>query len=159
MGLFDKFKKTSSSELTAPCNGNYIDITDTNDEMFSSKMLGDGIGIITSDSELYSPVDGEVTMIFPTKHALGIKTSNNIDILLHIGINTVELDGEPFEVHVKQNQKVQAGDLLVDVDFKKIEEKGYDATLMVVITNSDDYPDIEKNLGEKVLGEKVMKVN
>lgn len=159
MGLFDKFKKTSSNELTAPCNGKYIDISDTKDEMFNSKMLGDGIGIITSDSKLYSPVDGEVTMVFPTKHALGIKTSNNIDVLLHIGINTVELDGEPFEVHVKQNQKVQAGDLLVDVDFKKIEEKGYDATLMVVITNSDDYSAIEKNLGEKSLGEKVMKVN
>lgn len=159
MGLLDKLKKQKiSNDIVSICDGNVIDIVDVKDEVFSSCALGKGIGIQTKQKQLYSPVTGEITVAFPTKHAIGIKTKAGIEILIHIGIDTVELNGEGFHSFIKQGQKIKQGELLCEVDFDFIENKGYDTTIMVVVTNSDDYSQIKNTIGERKTGEVIISI-
>lgn len=135
--------KTKDTMLYAPAEGRLISIDKVNDAVFSKKLLGDGYAVIPSAGKIVSPVDGIIDSIFPTKHAFGIKTVVGDEIILHIGIDTVELNGEPFEVFVKQGDKVQAGVKLAEVSIEKL--KGKDPTTMVVFSN----PNIESILLEE----------
>lgn len=101
--------------------GKIISITDVPDDVFSNRLLGDGFAIELSSSEVVSPIDGEITTVFPTGHAFGIK-SDNIELLIHVGLDTVKLEGKPFDIKVKVGQKVKAGDVitLVDTDYIKV---------------------------------------
>lgn len=121
--------------LSAPLEGTVIPLTAVNDAVFSKKMLGDGIAITPSKGELYAPVDGEIEMVYNTKHALGMKTADGVEILFHIGIDTVNLNGEGFDVRVTEHQQVTKGDVLVKFDIDKIKAAGFDPTTMVIITN------------------------
>lgn len=121
--------------LSAPLEGTVIPLTAVNDAVFSKKMLGDGIAITPSKGELYAPVDGEIEMVYNTKHALGMKTADGVEILFHIGIDTVNLNGEGFDVRVTEHQQVTKGDILVKFDIDKIKAAGFDPTTMVIITN------------------------
>lgn len=134
--MFNIFKKRSFT-VTAACNGRLMPITDVKDEVFSQKMLGDGYTIKPTDGKIYSPVAGTVTTVFPTKHAIGITTDNNLEILVHLGIDTVELKGEPFEVAVKQGDTVKQDDYLASMNTELITAENYDDTVIVVYTNMD----------------------
>ena len=134
--MFKIFKKRGFT-VVAACDGRLMPITDVKDEVFSQKMLGDGYAIKPTDGKIYSPVAGTVTTVFPTKHAIGITTDNNLEILVHLGIDTVELKGEPFEVAVKQGDTVKQDDYLASMNTELITAENYDDTVIVVYTNMD----------------------
>lgn len=123
----------------SPANGRLIDIKEVSDKTFSSGIMGWGLAIIPTTNIVSSPVEGEIILVFPTKHAIGIKGKNGSEIILHIGIDTVELKGEYFDCRVKVGDQVRVGQDLVEVQMNKIKRKGYDTTTMVVITNPDEY--------------------
>lgn len=131
--------ETDINVLYSPLKGNLVDIKNVNDKTFSSGMMGHGLAIFPETNMVSSPIDGEVMMIFPTKHAIGIKAKNGCDVIIHIGIDTVELKGECFDCKVKVGDQVKVGQDLVDVQMSKVKAKGYDTVTMIVITNSDDY--------------------
>lgn len=121
--------------IYAPFVGDVKPLDQCHDEAFASKAMGDGFVIIPTENNFYSPVTGEVTFIFPTRHALGIQTVNGTQLLIHIGMDTVTLEGKPFEISVQQGDKVQAGQLLGHVDFAQIKAAGLSIETPVVITN------------------------
>ncbi len=124
--------------------GHVIALGEVNDKAFSSGALGKGVGVIPSESKstVVSPVDGTITIVFPTKHAYGIVTDEGLEILIHIGIDTVNLDGKFFESLVTQNQRVKKGDALAVFESDKIIEEGFDSTIITVVTNTSDYLDV-----------------
>ncbi|MGX7047421.1 beta-glucoside-specific PTS transporter subunit IIABC [Pseudolactococcus piscium] len=121
--------------LVAPLEGKVIPLSAVKDDVFSNKMLGDGIAIKPSKGELFAPTDGVIEMVYNTKHALGMKSVDGVEILFHIGIDTVNLKGDYFDVLVSEKQKVVQGQLLVRFDLEKIKAAGFDTTTMIVITN------------------------
>ena len=129
--------------------GEAIELSKVKDEAFASGSIGKGVGIIPQKGVLYAPADGEISTVFVTGHAVGMVTDKEAEILMHIGINTVEMNGEGFIKKVKDGQKVKAGDILIEFDIEKIKRAGYDTTTMMVISNSEEYSNIEVlNLGE-----------
>lgn len=123
-------------DLLSPVIGKLKQIETVDDEMFATKMLGDGVAILPRDPRIVSPADAEVTAVFPTGHAIGLKTAEGIELLLHLGIDTVALKGNFFQSNVQLNQSVKASELLVDMDFSSIKEAGYDTDVMLIITNT-----------------------
>lgn len=128
--------------IKSPLKGELIELNKVNDEAFSKELLGKGIGIIPKEGKVYSPVDGVVTTLFPTNHAIGITGDNKEEILIHIGINTVELDGKYFHPRVKQGQNIKQGDLLIDFDKDEILKCGYEIQTPIIITNTNNFLDI-----------------
>lgn len=124
-----------NENLAAPMKGTVASITECPDPTFASKAMGDGFVVFPEDGKFYAPENAEVTMTFPTKHAFGLMTNDGTEILVHIGLDTVELNGEPFTMHVKKGDKVKKGQLLVDVDLKAIEAAGKETATAVIITN------------------------
>ncbi|SES02687.1 PTS system beta-glucoside-specific IIA component, Glc family (TC 4.A.1.2.11)/PTS system beta-glucoside-specific IIB component, Glc family (TC 4.A.1.2.11)/PTS system beta-glucoside-specific IIC component, Glc family (TC 4.A.1.2.11) [Gracilibacillus ureilyticus] len=122
-------------KLYQPVSGAVIPITEVNDDVFSSKAMGEGIAVIPDAGQLVAPADGTIKMVFNTNHALGMETEDGVELLFHIGIDTVQLDGKYFESHVKEGDEVKTGDLLVTFETDKIVEAGFDTTTMIVITN------------------------
>lgn len=143
-------EKTDREEvlLGNPVCGQVIPITEVQDEAFASKVLGDGVGIIPEYGRVYAPVDGRVDVLFPTGHAVGI-SSDGIGTLIHIGINTVELEGKGFHAHVKQGDEVKKGDLLVTFDREFLEKQGYDTTVIFLIADMGKRKEIEAVSGKK----------
>lgn len=140
MALFDFLKKGSGSKEVALYNlveGEVIPLEEVSDPVFSQKMMGDGFGVKPATGEVYSPVDGKVVSIFPTRHALGLELDNGIEVLVHIGVDTVELEGEPFDIHVTEGDKVTHETLLATVDLAALKEAGKPDTVIVVFTNMD----------------------
>ena len=128
--------KGVTEEVETVADGEVIAITDVKDPVFSQKMMGDGFAVEPENGNIYSPVAGTITSIFPTKHALGLLTDNGLEVLVHIGLDTVSLEGKPFEVHVAEGQKVTAGDLLVTADLEAIKAAGRETSTVVVFTNA-----------------------
>lgn len=126
-------------KLYGVANGTKKMLEEVNDEAFAQKMMGDGIAIVPSDGKVVAPVDGEVTMVFPTNHALGLKLDGGVEVLLHIGIDTVEMNGEGFQSFVKQGDKVKQGDCLITFALDKVIAAGYETDIMVIITNLGSY--------------------
>lgn len=136
--LFGKKKKSANVvAVYAPADGKVMPITEVKDDVFSTKMLGDGLAVKADNGEIFAPVAGEITTVFPTKHAIGITTEQGLEILIHLGLDTVELKGELFETLIKVGDKVKAGDPIVKMDLAKIQAAGYDDTVIVVYTNMD----------------------
>ncbi|WP_121605748.1 PTS glucose transporter subunit IIA [Virgibacillus sp. Bac332] len=129
---------SSQLKLVAPTDGNLIKLADVPDPVFSEKMIGDGVAIKPSNGILVSPVDAKVIQVFPTKHAIGLKSVNNIEILIHIGLETVSLKGEGFKVFVKEGDNVQLGEKLISFDVDLIKEKAASAITPIIITNTAD---------------------
>lgn len=127
----------------SPIEGNAISLDKVNDGVFSEGMLGKGIAIEPSVGRAVSPINGVVSTVFETKHAIGLTSDDGVEILIHIGIDTVKLNGEHFNTHVKAGDKVKVGDILVDFDIEKIKEAGYPIVTPVTITNTDSYDNIE----------------
>lgn len=132
-----------SITVYSPCKGKIIELSQVKDDVFSQKILGDGYAIEPLENNLYSPCDGKVDTVFDTKHAINIISENGAEILLHVGIDTVKLNGKHFESFVKDGQRVKKGDLLLTFDREKILEEGYPVTIPVIICNSDEYEAIE----------------
>lgn len=132
--VFNLFKKKET--FIAPVSGKLIPITEVNDQVFSQKLMGDGFAIVPSDGTVYAPLSGTISFCFPTKHAVGIKTDKGIEILIHMGLDTVELKGEGFNSYVSEGQKVKQGDKLAVMDLEAIKAKGYDCTVMIILPNS-----------------------
>lgn len=129
----------TTSDICSPLTGQVKDITTIEDDVFSSGMLGQGITIEPTDGQVLSPVDGVVTSVFPTKHAIGVTSDDGVEILIHIGMDTVSLNGEGFESFVKQNDRVHKGDLMLRVDLDKIKAAGLSVITPIVVTNSSSY--------------------
>lgn len=124
-------------EIASPAKGRVIPVTEVKDEVFASKGMGDGVGIIVEEGKIYAPFSGSVEALFPTGHAVGLAT-DGVEVLIHIGINTVELDGKGFQAHVQQGDAVKKGDLLVTFDKELIEKEGYDSTVIFIVTDMGD---------------------
>ena len=130
--------------IASPVDGTPESLTKVNDQVFSAKLMGDGAAVIPSDGTIYSPVTGTVTIAYETKHAYGIKSDDGAEVLIHIGLDTVNLKGEHFESFVKQGQRVEKGDKLGTVDLDAVKKAGYDTTVMVVITNTANYANVQR---------------
>ena len=128
-----------SNTVYSPVNGTYIALEKVDDAVFSRKMMGDGFAIEPKNGKFLSPVSGELITVFPTKHAYGIKTATNEEVLIHIGIDTVELNGKGFNCKVKQGQKIKTGDVLVDVDLDVIRKAGLKTISMIIITSGTPF--------------------
>ncbi|MGJ9385188.1 beta-glucoside-specific PTS transporter subunit IIABC [Salipaludibacillus sp. CF4.18] len=125
--------------IGSPLTGKVVPLSDVNDPAFSSEVMGKGIAIEPIVGEVVSPVNGTISAIFPTNHAVGITSDNGAEILIHIGIDTVQLDGKHFEALVKQDDVVKQGDPLIHFDIEKIKEAGYDVTTPIIVTNTVNY--------------------
>ncbi len=146
--------------LYSHLNGTVVPLENVADDVFSQKILGDGIAVEPSNGRLYSPCDGKVDSVFDTKHAINIVSEDGAEILLHIGIDTVKLDGKYFEAHVSDGQMVKKGDLLITFDTEKIREAGYKLTTPMIICNTDDYSAFEALAeGKTAAGDKLLKIS
>ena len=143
--------------IYSPLSGSLLPIESVDDSTFSQKLLGDGIAINPEDGNVYSPIKGKVIALFPTNHAIGLESELGARIIVHVGINTVHTNGKGFKSYVSQGDTVEAGQLLIKVDFKKV-SADYSLTTMIVIENSADY-EISKNSNKAVKrGEEILKL-
>lgn len=143
--MFKLFQRKSDSKICAPLNGRCLDIAECTDIAFSSKTMGDGFIILPSDSVVCSPCDGKLTMIFPTKHAFGVTMDNGNEVLVHIGIDTVNLNGEHFRLLTQVGSRVKKGMPVIDFDCDKLRELGYDTSVLVILTGAEAVEKIHLN--------------
>ncbi|MGF2943372.1 PTS sugar transporter subunit IIA [Enterococcus xiangfangensis] len=147
-GLF----KNKTSEITTPVNGLVVGLQEVNDPVFSGKMMGEGFAVKPADGKIHAPVKGTIKSIFPSFHALTLEAADGLDILIHLGLDTVELDGNGFSSFVQEGQKVDVGDLLIQVDLDFLAQNEKDDIVIVVFPEMQNKK-IQINLGEKQLGE------
>lgn len=146
--MFNLFKKNNN--ISAPVSGKCQDITQCKDTAFSSKMLGDGFMIIPDADVIKAPCDGTIIALFPTKHAVGITSRQGLQLLLHIGIDTVKLNGNHMDALVKVNDKVKLGTPLIEFDANYMKEQQIDMSTMVVLLNGGDFKYHKNHLNEDV---------
>lgn len=152
-------KENNAILVGAPIEGEVVSITEVNDPTFSEGILGKGIAIKPSNGRVVAPVDGEIAIMFKTKHAVSLISEDGVEILIHVGLETVNLKGEHFKSYVDAGDKVKAGDLLVEFDVEKIKEAGYDTTTPVVICNTPEFTNVVENkIGQVVELDKVIEV-
>lgn len=159
--MFNFFKKEKEEKiiLKSPIKGEVIDITEVEDPAFSTKALGDGIAIRPFEGKVVSPIDGIIEVIFPTNHAIDIRLDNGINILIHIGIDTVKLNGEYFKAYVKKGEKVSSGDLLIEFNIDEIKKKGYSLTTPIIAIDKGIFSKIEPIAkGNVELGQDLLKI-
>ncbi|MFQ9124594.1 PTS glucose transporter subunit IIA [Ruminococcus sp. AM54-1NS] len=145
--------------LYSHMNGTAVKLEDVEDEVFSQKILGEGAAVEPSEGKLYAPCDGKIDSVFDTKHAVNMVSDDGVEILLHIGIDTVKLGGQYFEAHVSDGQEVKKGDLLISFDMDKIKAAGYKVTTPIIIGNTDDYASVEPVAQNSVLaGDMILKI-
>lgn len=158
MGLFKK-KEKGSPILKAFENGQVVPLRDINDPTFAKEILGPGVGIIPKDGVLCAPCDGKVSLIADTCHAVSITAENGAEILMHLGIDTVELKGEHFEAIAKVEDNVSAGEVLIKFDIDAIKQKGYDIVTPLIVCNYNEFSNIETIAnGEVSVGDELLKV-
>ena len=153
-----KDKEEKSMILKSPIDGRCFDISEIPDEVFSKRVLGNGIGFESTDGVLYAPVDGEILQVFPTKHALIIKTKNGIEILLHIGTDTVKMKGEGFNSFVEKGNQVKIGDKLLTFDNELIKAKVKSNLSVLVVTDNKLIKYVDINLGKVDKNDEVLKI-
>jgi PTS system, glucose subfamily, IIA component len=139
----EEFEQTHEKhDLKSPVKGTVEPLSEVNDETFASGVMGKGIAIVPSEGKIYAPDDGVVTATFDTGHAIGLHLDNDADVLIHIGIDTVQMNGDGFKQLVKKGDHVKAGQELVDFDIDKIKKAGYDPTVMMIVLNSKDFLEV-----------------
>ncbi|EKV57261.1 PTS transporter subunit IIABC [Brachyspira hampsonii] len=138
----NKASSSSVDKVYSPIKGNIIKLESVKDEAFSSGAMGKGIAIEPTEGKVYAPYDGIIETAFPTKHAIGLTSDNGIELLIHVGMDTVQLGGAYFISHIEEGQKVKKGDLLLEFDIEKIRGAGYPTLTPVIVTNSDDYTEV-----------------
>ncbi|AUS09652.1 PTS glucose transporter subunit IIA [Laceyella sacchari] len=143
------WKRKKETEILSPLSGRKIPLEQVPDQVFSQKMMGDGFAVEPDAGLVYAPADGEVINLFPTKHAIGLKTAAGVEMLIHVGIDTVELNGEGFVAHVSEGDKVKSGQMLLEFDMDYIKEKGKPLTTPVIFPQLADWT-IRDQAQEKV---------
>jgi glucose-specific phosphotransferase system IIA component len=136
--LFKKSQPVVDNQVYAPVNGELIDLAQVSDQVFASKAMGDGFGVKPTDNTIVAPVAGTITMVADTKHAVGITMANGLEVLIHMGVDTVDLKGAPFTINVKTGDQVTGGQPLATMDLKAVAAADLDTVIIVVITNSND---------------------
>ena len=151
---------TPTTVIVAPVAGHVVPLDEVDDKVFASRALGEGVGIRPTDGRVTTPVAGLLVTVPESGHAFGIKTDDGVEVLVHIGIDTVQLQGKCFEVAVKKNQRVSIGDLLATVDFEGVRDAGYDTTTIVVVINSKTLLSVTPKTGSDVIsGDLIIDVN
>lgn len=150
--LFGMKSKKTEETLLAPLTGRAIQIEEVPDPTFAQKMLGDGIAIEPTEGKVVSPVNGKVIQVFPTKHAIGLESETGLEILIHVGLETVNLKGEGFDAKVKPGDKVKTGDLLLTFDLDFIKANASSHITPFVITNGETIEYLEKHYNEQAVG-------
>lgn len=150
--MFDFFKKKKVKELVlgAPVKGKAVPLSDVSDPTFGEGMLGKGIAIVPEEGKFYAPASGTIEMVFNTLHAISMTTDAGAEVLIHVGIDTVQMDGEGFKGYVKAGDKVEKGDLILEVDLDKVKAAGYDTITPMLICNTDDYAEVAGLSGKDV---------
>ena len=157
--LFGKSEKAPAfdgNKLYAPLNGKAVPVTEVPDPTFAEGLLGNGIAIIPSDGKVYSPVDGTVETMFDTGHAVCLKSTTGVEILIHCGLETVGLNGAPFKIHCKNGDTVKKGQLLYEADLAAIQAAGLPIITPVLVCNTDDYTTFETFEGKDVTNDDVV---
>lgn len=146
-------------EIAAPMTGTIVNIADVPDEVFSSGALGEGAAILPTDGKVYAPIDATVSSVMDSRHAVGLTTDSGCEILIHVGLDTVALEGKPFTYSIKEGDKVKKGDLLITADLDMITKAGYKLHTPVLVTNSDDYVSVKVNAsGDIKAGDPLMTI-
>ena len=138
--------------ILSPVTGRAVPLDQVPDPVFSQKIIGDGIAVIPSEGKIVSPVDGEVASVAETLHAYGFCTADGLEMLIHVGLETVSLKGEPFKAHVKDGEKIKKGQLLLEFDMEMIQNKGCKTVTPVIVTNEDDLAGVSVENGEIIVG-------
>lgn len=149
--------RVKDMSLVSPLDGEVINIENVNDSVFAGKILGDGLAVIPSEGVLRSPGNGKVSMIADTKHSVGLTLDNGVEVLMHVGLDTVKLDGKYFDVKVSSGQNIKAGDVLLKFDLEKIKLEGYDLTTPIIVVNGDKYFIEDRKSGKIKTNEKLFK--
>lgn len=148
-----------TTEIVSPVTGEVVALENVNDAVFASKVLGEGVGVIPADGRVVAPISGTMMTVAKTGHAFGIKSDDGVEVLVHIGIDTVRMDGEGFEIAVEKKQRVNAGDLLATVDLDAVRRAGFDTTVILAVTNTKALGSVTPRLGAEVsAGEPVIDV-
>lgn len=156
MGFFDKLFGKKLEEVFAPVAGKAVAITEVPDPTFAEGMLGNGIAILPTDGKVYAPCDATVDMMFDTGHAVSLVSETGIEILIHVGLETVGLEGKPFTIHVHNGDKVKKGQLMIEVDLDAVKAAGLNTITPVLICNTDAYPTFKTHVGQDVTNDDVV---
>lgn len=156
MGFFDKLFGKKLDCVYAPMNGKAVAITEVPDPTFAEGMLGNGIAIEPADGKVYAPCDATVDMMFTTGHAVSLVAECGAEILIHVGLETVGLEGKPFTVHVANGDKVKKGQLMIEADLEAIKAAGLPIITPVLICNTDDFPTFKTHSGKDVSNDDVV---
>ena len=139
-----------TKEIKSPLSGKVIALSEIDDPVFAGGAMGNGIAIEPTDNKVYAPFDGEIEFIAESKHAIGLKSEDGVELLIHVGMDTVQMDGKGFDVKVKANEKVKAGELLLEFDKEAIQKAGYSLITPVVITNSFEFEQKQLCLDQEI---------
>ena len=155
----DRTQDKAAYQVFSPLNGNAIPLSEVKDETFAGEILGKGMAVIPSEGKVYAPFDGTVETIFPTGHAVALKSAQGVEALIHVGMDTVKLNGKYYTAKVQDGASVKKGDLLVEFDLDGIRSEGYDVTTPVVITNTDEYAQVKAvKTGKTTAGDPVIEI-
>lgn len=136
--------------IGAPVEGKAVPLSEVSDPTFGQEILGKGVAVIPSVGRVVAPIDGEVALVFETKHAISIVSEEGVELLIHVGLDTIALKGEHFKTHVKVGDNVKKGDLLSEFDIEKIKAAGYDIITPMIVCNTTDYKNVEAITGNNV---------
>ena len=155
----EEVKKVKANEIIlAPLTGEVKDIKECSDPVFAQEIVGKGVIIIPTEGKVYAPVDGKISMLAETGHAVGITSDDGTELLIHIGLDTVELEGKPFDIKAENNAYVKRGDLLIEFNIDEIKAAGKEIQSPVIITNTDDKTITSLKLGQINHGEDLLKI-
>ena len=156
MGFFDKLFGKKLEEIYAPVAGKAVAITEVPDPTFAEGLLGNGIAIEPTDGKVYAPCNATVDMMFETGHAVSLVSESGAEILIHVGLETVSLEGKPFTVHVHNGDEVTKGQLMLEVDLEAVKAAGLPTITPVLICNTDAYPTFKTHVGKDVTNDDVV---
>lgn len=155
----EEVREVKSDEIIlAPLTGEVKDIKECSDPVFAQEIVGKGVIIVPTEGKVYAPVDGKISMLAETGHAVGITSENGTELLIHIGLDTVELEGKPFDIKAENNAYVKRGDLLIEFNIEEIKAAGKEIQSPVIITNTDDKTITSLKLGQINHGEDLLKI-
>ena len=155
----EEVREVKSDEIIlAPLTGEVKDIKECSDPVFAQEIVGKGVIIVPTEGKVYAPVDGKISMLAETGHAVGITSENGTELLIHIGLDTVELEGKPFDIKAENNAAVKRGDLLIEFNIEEIKAAGKEIQSPVIITNTDDKTITSLKLGQINHGEDLLKI-
>lgn len=153
-------EEKEEKEIESPLAGTVIPLSEVHDEVFASEMMGKGCAVIPEEGKVYAPFDGKVVGLLDSHHAVGMESTDGVEVLIHVGMDTVKLNGRCFTIHVEEGEQVKKGQLLLEFDIPGIKEAGYEVTTPIIITNSDEFNDVEtKAKGKVIVGTKLLELS